>query len=77
MFKLHEPNLTKTCLCEIIKESQFLLAFQTSALLSLMIHSLHSSFSNVLQTLLMVGCLKVNDVTILPLANYPLTMVND
>jgi hypothetical protein len=75
MYKLHKPNFTKTCLSEIIKESQFFIAIQTIALFSLMIHSLHSLVTYC--NLLMVGCLKVNDITLLHLANYPLTMVND
>lgn len=52
------------------QESQFTIAFQTIVSFSLMIHSHHSSSINILQTLLMVGCPKINYVIFFHLINY-------
>ncbi len=51
------------------QESQFTIAFQTFVSFSLMIHNHHSSSINILQTLLMVGSPKLNDVIFLHLIN--------
>jgi hypothetical protein len=71
--QLHKPNFTKMCFNKIVKESQFIIIFQTITLFSLMVHNHHSFSSDIL---MMVGFLKINDEIIFHLANCQLTTIN-